>query len=232
MIEANQELIMTTPFDGLRILDLSTEIAGPFATRLLADTGAEIIKVESPDGDPLRRMKTSAVLGLSEPLAAGEDGALFQWLNASKQSVVLDLETDSGRASLRAIYAEVDVVLENFEPGWLASQDLGLEAIQRANPTASLVSISPYGQDGPWSRRPATEFTLQAESGSLSGRGYPDLGPVYAGGRLGEFSTGSFLEWVRKSGNLNKSYRLFLGGLLCVLSTGLLHCNLRYRLLG
>jgi crotonobetainyl-CoA:carnitine CoA-transferase CaiB-like acyl-CoA transferase len=192
MMGANQELIMTTPFDGLRILDLSTEIAGPFATRLLADTGAEIIKVESPDGDPLRRMKTSSVLGLSEPLAAGEDGALFQWLNASKQSVVLDLETDSGRASLRAIYAEVDVVIENFEPGWLASQDLGLEAIQRANPKASLVSISPYGQDGPWSHRPATEFTLQAESGSLSGRGYPDLGPVYAGGRLGEFSTGSF----------------------------------------
>lgn len=184
---------MTTPFDGLRILDLSTEIAGPFATRLLADAGAEIIKVEAPNGDPLRRMKTSAILGESEPLADDEDGALFKWLNASKQSIVLDLETEEDRATLRRLYADVDVVIESFAPGWLASVDLGLEALSQANLKASLVSISPYGQDGPWAQRPATEFTLQAESGSLSGRGYADLGPVFAGGRLGEFSTGSFV---------------------------------------
>ncbi len=183
---------MTTPFDGLRILDLTTEIAGAFATRLLADMGATVIKVESPAGDPLRRMKTSAVMGGSEPLAQGEDGALFQWLNATKKSVVLDLETDGGRGTLRKLYGAVDVVLESFAPGWLESVDLGLLAIQRANPRGSLVSISPFGQDGPWSQRPATDFTLQAESGSFSGRGYPDLGPVAAGGRLGEFSTGSF----------------------------------------
>lgn len=185
---------MTTPFDGLRILDLTTEIAGPFATRLLADLGATILKIEPPAGDPLRRMKTSAVTGQSGPLDPGEDGALFQWLNASKKSVVLDLETAAGRASLRQLYAdaEIDVVLESFAPGWLDSVDLGLAAIQRGNSRASLVSISPYGQDGPWKNRPATDFTLQAESGSLSGRGYPDLGPVAAGGRLGEFSTGSF----------------------------------------
>ena len=83
---------MTVPFEGLRILDLSTEIAGPFATRQLADAGAEIVKIESPAGDPLRRMKTSAVLGRSEPLAEGGDGALFQWLNATKKSVALDLD--------------------------------------------------------------------------------------------------------------------------------------------
>lgn len=183
---------MTTPFDGLRILDLSTEIAGPFATRLLSDAGAEIIKVESPTGDPLRLMKTSAVLGHSEPLAEDEDGALFKWLNASKRSVVLDLNEEEGRALLRRLYADVDVVIESFAPGWLASVDIGLEALVKANPQASLVSISAYGQDGPWAQRPATEFTLQAESGSLSGRGYADLGPVVAGGRLGEFSTGSF----------------------------------------
>ncbi len=183
---------MTTPFEGLRILDLSSEIAGPFATRLLADSGAAIIKVESPAGDPLRRMKTSAVMGQSTPLEPGEDGALFQWLNATKKSIVLDLETTAGRTSLRKLYVDVDVVLESFRPGWLDSIDLGLAAIQRENPCASLVSISPYGQDGPWKDRPATDFTLQAETGSFSGRGYPDLGPVAAGGRLGEFSTGSF----------------------------------------
>ena len=183
---------MTSPFDGLRILDLSTEIAGPFATRLLADAGAEIVKVESPEGDPLRRMKTSAVMGRSPALAEGEDGALFQWLNASKQSVVLDLDTEAGRDSLRSLFADVDVIVESFAPGWLESRQIGITAIREVNPRASLVSISPYGQDGPWALRPATEFTLQAESGSFSGRGYPDLGPVAAGGRLGEYSVGSF----------------------------------------
>ncbi len=184
---------MTTPFDGLRILDLSTEIAGPFATRLLADAGAEIIKVEPPAGDPLRGMKTSAVLGHSPSLEAGEDGALFAWLNASKRSVVIDLESEADRARLRRLYATCDVVIESFTPGFLDGLELGFEALASENPTASLVSISPYGQTGPWRDRPATEFTLQAESGSLSGRGYPDLGPVAAGGRLGEFSAGSFV---------------------------------------
>ena len=176
---------MTTPFEGLRVLDLSTQVAGPFATRLLADLGAAIVKVEPPSGDPLRRMKTSATTGQSTGLADGEDGALFQWLNAGKKSVVLDLESKTGQAALRDLYADFDVVLESFAPGWLDSVDLGLEAIQRANPQGSLVSISVYGQDGPWKDRPATDFTLQAETGSFSGRGYPDLGPVAAGGRLG-----------------------------------------------
>ncbi|MCR9092587.1 MAG: CoA transferase [bacterium] len=184
---------MPTPFDGLRVLDLSTEIAGPFATRLLADMGAEIVKVEPPSGDPLRRMKTSAVLGRSAPLAEGEDGALFQWLNATKKSIVLDLaEDEADRATFLRLVADVDVVVESFEPGWLDARGIGFEAIRAANPAASLVSITPFGQDGPWANRAATEFTLQAETGSFSGRGYEDLGPVVAGGRLGEYCAGNF----------------------------------------
>jgi crotonobetainyl-CoA:carnitine CoA-transferase CaiB-like acyl-CoA transferase len=183
---------MPTPFEALRVVDLSTEIAGPFATRMLADAGAEIIKVEPPAGDPLRGMKTSALMGQSEPLPAGEDGALFQWLNASKRSVVLDLESAEGREGLLRLVASADLVLESFAPGHLDALGIGFDAMQRANPQVSLVSISPYGQDGPWRDRPATEFTLQAETGSLSGRGYEDLGPVAAGGRLGEFAVGPF----------------------------------------
>ena len=184
---------MPTPFDGLRVLDLSTGIAGPFATRLLADMGAEVVKVESPGGDPLRLMKTSAVLGRSAPLAEGEDGALFQWLNASKKSLVLDLaDSAEDRASFLRLATDVDVVVESFEPGWLDARAIGFEAIKAANPKASLVSITPFGQDGPWATRAATDFTLQAESGSFSGRGYEDLGPVVAGGRLGEYCAGNF----------------------------------------
>lgn len=184
---------MTFPLAGLRILDLSTEIAGPFATRLLADMGAEVLKIEAPAGDPLRRMKTSAALGRSEPLAPGEDGALFQWLNATKRSVVLDLESsEADRAAFLRLVESADVVLESFVPGWLDERGVGFEAIRAANPRGSLVSITPFGQDGPWAGRAATDFTLQAESGSFSGRGYADLGPVVAGGRLGEYCAGSF----------------------------------------
>ena len=184
---------MTTPFDGLRILDLSTEIAGPFATRQLADAGAEVVKIERPGGDPLRRMKTSAALGRSAPLEDGEDGALFQWLNATKKSVVLDLDqSEADRAAFLRLVASADVVIESFEPGWLDARGVGFEAIREANALASLVSITPWGQDGPWATRPATEFTLQAETGSFSGRGYADLGPVVAGGRLGEYCAGHF----------------------------------------
>ncbi len=184
---------MPTPFDGLRVLDLSTEIAGPFATRLLADMGALIIKVEPPEGDPLRRMKTSAALGRSAPLAEGEDGALFQWLNATKKSLVLDLaESEVDRATFLRLVGDVDVVLESFAPGWLDARGIGFEAIRGANPAASLVSITPFGQDGPWANHVATDFTLQAETGSFSGRGYEDLGPVVAGGRLGEYCAGNF----------------------------------------
>jgi crotonobetainyl-CoA:carnitine CoA-transferase CaiB-like acyl-CoA transferase len=183
---------MPTPLEALRVVDLSTQIAGPFATRMLADAGADIIKVEAPAGDPLRGMKTSAVMGQSEPLPDGEDGALFQWLNASKRSVVLDLESSEGREALLRLVASADLVLESFAPGHLDALGIGFEAMQEVNPHVSLVSISPYGQDGPWRDRPATEFTLQAETGSLSGRGYEDLGPVAAGGRLGEFAVGPF----------------------------------------
>jgi crotonobetainyl-CoA:carnitine CoA-transferase CaiB-like acyl-CoA transferase len=184
--------MMAMAFEALRVLDLSTEIVGPFATRMLADAGADVIKVEAPTGDPLRGLKTSAVMGQSDPLAEGEDGALFQWLNASKRSVVLDLESGEGREALLGLVASADLVIESFAPGHLEGLGLGIESLQARNPQVSLISISPYGQDGPWRNRPATEFTLQAETGSLSGRGYDDLGPVAAGGRLGEFAVGPF----------------------------------------
>ena len=93
---------MAIPLDGVRVLDLSTEIAGPYATKLLADAGADVVKIEAPDGDPLRRWKASAQLGDSKPLAENEDGALFQFLNASKRSAVIDLETPTGRDEVLA----------------------------------------------------------------------------------------------------------------------------------
>jgi len=175
------------PLAGLRVLDLSTEIAGPYCTKLLVDAGAEVIKVEGPAGDPLRRWTASDTC-----IPPGEDGALFQHLNASKRSVIADLETPAGRALVLDLASATDIVVESFAPGTLAGLGLGFAALQARNPALSLVSISLWGSSGPWVDRPATEFTLQAAIGSIAYRGLLDRPPVAAGGRIGEWVAGSY----------------------------------------
>ncbi|MAG34558.1 MAG: hypothetical protein CL908_27120 [Deltaproteobacteria bacterium] len=183
---------MAIPLNGVRVLDLSTEVAGPYATKLLADAGADVVKIEAPAGDPLRRWKASAQLGDAAPLPEGEDGALFRFLNASKRSAVLDLETAEGREALIGLAASADLVVESFVSGRMAELGLSFAALSAANPKLSLLSITPFGQDGPWAARPATEFTLQAQLGSTPARGYSDRMPLSAGGRLGEYVSGTY----------------------------------------
>lgn len=175
------------PLAGMRVIDLSTEIAGPYCTKLLVDAGAEVIKVEAPGGDPLRHWTASGTA-----LAAGEDGALFQYLNASKRSICLDLETAAGGERFSRLVVTADLVIESFAPGTLASFGATLERLQAQNPALSLVSITPWGTTGPWANRPATEFTVQAATGSTAFRGLRDRGPVSAGGRLGEWIAGTY----------------------------------------
>lgn len=169
------------------MLDLSTEIAGPYGTKMLVDAGADVIKLELVDGDPLRRWTASGT-----PLRTGEAGPLFQYLNASKRSIALDLATPSGRTTTLDLTDSVDLVFESFAPGHLDELGIGFEIMRERNPALSLVSISPWGSSGPWAQRSATEFTLQAASGSTAYRGLPDRMPVAAGGRLGEWIAGSF----------------------------------------
>lgn len=170
----------------IRVLDLSTEIAGPYASKLLVDAGAEVIKVEGPAGDPLRRWSASGQ-DLSD-----RDGALFQFLNGGKQSVVWDLSTEAGRERfLRACAAADLVIAEGVGPNSLAAAGLDFDALRAVNPALSLVSISPFGCHGPWADRPATDFTMQAEIGNLAYRGLPERGPVAAGGRINDWSSGA-----------------------------------------
>jgi len=178
---------MPPPLAGVRVLDLSTEIAGPYCTKLLADAGAEVLKVEAPDGDPLRRWSASG-----HALAAGEDGALFRFLNTSKRSAVVDYRSPTGREQILSLAAAADLVVESFAPGVIESLGFGPEAIWRRDRRPSLVSISPFGRGGPWSQRPATEFTLQAGCGSTAARGTTDRPPIAAGGRLGEWLGGAY----------------------------------------
>ena len=153
---------------GLRVLDLSTEIAGPYATKLLADAGADVIKVEPPGGDPLRSWSASGTD------LAGRDGALFQFLNTSKRSVVGMTDT---------LMAGADVVVED---GVL--DDAAIAGLRER----VVVSITPFGRGGGWMGRPATEFTLQALCGSTASRGTRDREPLHAGGRLGEWIAGAY----------------------------------------
>ena len=154
------------PFAGLRVVDLSTEIAGAYATKILVDSGAEVIKVEPPTGDPLRSWTASG-----QQLGPDEDGALFDFLNASKRSVVIDLETEVGKSDFLELVSTVDLVFESFAPGTLDALGLTLAAMQANTPALSVVSITPFGQTGPWCDRPNTEFTLQAAVGSIAYRG-------------------------------------------------------------
>jgi crotonobetainyl-CoA:carnitine CoA-transferase CaiB-like acyl-CoA transferase len=209
-----------SPLRGLRVLELSGDIAGPYCTKLFVDAGAEVIKVEPPEGDPLRRWTASGT-----PLPEGQDGALFQYLNASKRSIALDLSTGSGSDTMQAIAASVDLVVESCAPGHLAALGLGYERLQRDNPALCWVSITGWGTQGPWAHRPFTEFTLQAATGSTGYRGLPGRMPVYAGGRLGEWVAGSFaaiggmLAWLsaRNTGSgQSVDVSMFEAMLLCM----------------
>jgi len=173
------------PLRGLRVLDLSTEIAGPYATKMLVDAGAEVIKIEGPGGDPLRRFSSSEQ-DLSE-----RDGALFQFLNGGKRSVDWDLDRAEDREAFLRLAQTADLIVESGGAGWLEAHGLDFDTLRARNPALSLVSVSPYGRTGPWAERPATDFTLQAEVGSTAYRGLPERGPVYAGGRLGEYGAGA-----------------------------------------
>ena len=145
---------------GVRVLDRTTEIAGPYCSKLLGDAGADVVKVEPPDGDPLRRWGS---------------GALFEYLNASKRSVHGEAEGLLEEADLLITEEPVDTV-----------------RLWAARPSLVVVAITPFGCEGPWADRPATEFTLQAWCGSTGQRGLPEQPPVAAGGRLGEWMTGTY----------------------------------------
>lgn len=169
--------------DGVRIVDLGYGIAGGYATKLLADAGAEVVKVELPEGDPLR--------GYSASFApVGDHGPLFGFLNTTKQGVVLDYRSAEGRDQLLELYGTAELVIERSEPGQLEALGVGWEALANRRPDATMVSVSNFGRGGPWSQRPANEFTLMAIAGSTATRGQPGRTPFNAGGRIGEWMGG------------------------------------------
>jgi crotonobetainyl-CoA:carnitine CoA-transferase CaiB-like acyl-CoA transferase len=170
--------------EGLRILDLSRVVSGPFATAVLADLGAEVVKVERPrTGDDYRH-------GPSPP---GETSLSFQNTNRGKRSITLDLRQEAGREIFLRLVEGADAVVENFRAGWLAKRGLGAEVIQARNPRCVVASLSGFGQTGPAAGRASYDIIAQAAGGLLAMTGYPDGPPTRGGGALADYVGGLFL---------------------------------------
>jgi crotonobetainyl-CoA:carnitine CoA-transferase CaiB-like acyl-CoA transferase len=167
---------------GIRVLDHSTQIAGPYCSKLLVDGGADVIKVEPPEGDSLRRWSAT------DGDLRGRDSALFTFLNAGKQSVV----GTAADPHVVALLAEADLVIEAHGLESDTGERLDVARLRAAHPSLVVLSVTPYGLTGPWADRKATEFTLQAESGSIGMRGLMGKEPFQAGGRIGEWAAGAF----------------------------------------
>ena len=173
---------MTLPLEGLRVLEYAQYVAGPFAGLLLADLGADVIKVEPPAGDAWRRY---------EPFEPGES-RYFYALNRNKRSVVIDLKTDAGLRSSRALLAGADAVLHNFPPGRAARYGLDRESVRAVNPGAAWCMVSALGSDGPEAEQTAFDLVAQALSGLLLASARPgDEIPRRAGGiAMADFTAG------------------------------------------
>ena len=161
---------------GIRVLDLSYDIAGPYMTRLMAGMGADVIKVEPPTGDPSRRAGP-----FPNHIPHREKSALYLYLNTSKRGITLDFSTTTGRDLLLRLVEGVDLLVESFRPGTLDEANLGYEALSQVNPRVILTSITPFGQNGPYSQLPAEELTLYAMSGLMYLTGEPDEEPLKEG---------------------------------------------------
>jgi formyl-CoA transferase len=160
------------PLHGIRVLDLSRVLAGPYCTMVLGDLGADVIKVESPEGDETR--------GWGPPFAAGES-AYYLCVNRNKRGIVVDFRTAEGRDILHGLIRQSDVLVENFRPGSLARFSLDFESVSAINPSLIYCSITGFGQTGPLRDKPGYDFMIQAMGGIMSVTGEPDGAPMKSG---------------------------------------------------
>ncbi|MDR6507991.1 CaiB/BaiF CoA-transferase family protein [Arthrobacter oryzae] len=171
------------PLEGVRVLELGNYIAAPTAGRMLADFGAEVIKVERPGtGDELRNWR----------LHKGDTSMLYRTINRNKKSVVLDLRTEAGKQAVLKLAAKSDILLENFRPGTLEKWGLGPDVLNEANPDLIITRISAFGQTGPLSERPGFAAVAEAYGGFRNLVGDPDRPPVRVGVSIGDSIAGLY----------------------------------------
>lgn len=173
---------MNAPLSGIRVLDLSRVLAGPFCSMILADLGAEVIKVESPWGDDSRQFG---------PFVDGTS-AYYRLFNRSKMGITLDFKNDDDREVLRDLVRRADVVVENFRPGVLEKLGLAPKDLLEINPRLVVTSISGFGQTGSLAKEPAYDLVAQAMSGLMSITGWPNSKPTRVGISLGDLIPGLY----------------------------------------
>jgi CoA:oxalate CoA-transferase len=181
--ESDDTPVRDGPLAGLVVVDLTRVLAGPFATMMMADLGARVIKVERPG-----RGDDSRAYG---PFHNGRS-LYFDRVNRGKESIALDLRADAGRAVLADLAARADVLVENFRPGVMGRLGLGYETLAAANPRLVYASISGFGQTGPWRERPAYDTVVQAAAGMLAITGAPDGPPTKPGTSIADLSAGMY----------------------------------------
>ena len=172
-----------TALAGLRVLDLSSQLSGPYCTMLLGDLGADVIKVEHPAGGDNARLMAPKVNGESAP---------FMTFNRNKRSITVDLKSPDGLAIVRRLAARADVVVENWRPGTAARLGLGYEGVRALNPRVVYCSISGFGQTGPYASRGGFDRIAQGMSGLMSINGEEDGAPLVVPIPISDIGTGMF----------------------------------------
>ena len=184
---------MPGPLEGLTVLDLTWVLSGPYCTMVLADQGAQVIKVERPElGDASRG--TGPFVSPNGPVRSQAEGisAYFMSINRNKQSITLNLAVPRGQELFRSLVRHADVVVENYTPGTMAKWGLDYANLQDVNPRLIYCAISGFGQTGPYAQRPALDIIVQAMGGIMSITGEPGRGPMRVGASVGDIIAGLF----------------------------------------
>jgi crotonobetainyl-CoA:carnitine CoA-transferase CaiB-like acyl-CoA transferase len=189
---------MYQPLKGVRVVDLSQVLAGPYATYQLALLGAEVLKIEKPgEGDWTRHG------GGTSRLSKANMGLGFMTQNAGKKSITIDLKKPDGLALVKKLIATADVFVENFKPGVAERLGLGFDVVSELAPSIVYCSISAYGQDGPLRERPAYDHVIQGMCGIMMTTGQPDAGPTKVGAPYVDYATGMNAAMAIMSGLLD-----------------------------
>lgn len=184
------------PLDGVRVLDFSQVMAGPFSTMLLADLGADVIKIEPPTGD-----QTRSAMGFK---MKGPDSMGFLNMNRNKRSVALDLKSEAGREAFYKLVETADILVENYRPGVVKKLGVDYETLKTINPGLIYASISGFGQTGPWADRPGFDLMAQAMSGVMSVTGHPGGAPVKAGVPVADIGCALFCTYALLSAYIGR----------------------------
>ncbi len=178
---------MTAPLAGVKVVELARILAGPWAGQLLSDLGAEVTKVESPEGDDTRRWGPPFV-----EREGDRSAAYFHCCNRGKRSVIADFRTPEGQETVRQLVADADVLIENFKVGGLKKYGLDYESLREVNPRLVYCSITGFGQDGPYAARAGYDYIIQGMSGLMSVTGAPDGQPMKVGVAVTDIFTGLY----------------------------------------